>query len=54
MFITLLGSDKVNSGKNTEVKKQKHVKFWFNRKNMDLSHIYLAVQKLNQLLILKL
>ena len=43
MFITLLGSDQVNSGKNTEVKKQPHVKFCFNRKNMELSHIYLAV-----------
>ena len=26
-------------GKNTEIKKQLHVKFWFNRKNM--SHIYI-------------
>ena len=25
------------------MKKQSHVKFWLNRKNMNLSHIYLAV-----------
>ena len=33
-----------NFGKNTEINKQSQVKFWFNRKkNMELSHIYLAV-----------
>ena len=32
-----------NLGKNTEIYKQSHVKFWFNRKNMELSHIFLAV-----------
>ena len=32
-----------NLGKNTEINKQSHVKFWFNRKNMELSHIFLAV-----------
>ena len=29
--------------KNTEINKQSHVKFWFNRLNMELSHICLAV-----------
>ena len=29
---TILGSDQVSSGKNTEINKQSHVKFWFNRK----------------------
>ena len=32
MFITILGSDQVNSGKNTEINKQSHVMFWFYRK----------------------
>ena len=32
MFRTIVGSDQVNSGKNTEINKQLHVKFWFNRK----------------------
>ena len=36
MFRTILGADQVYSGKNTEINKQLHVKFWFN-------HIYLAV-----------
>ena len=43
MFRTILGSNQANLGKNTEINKQSHVKFWFNRKNMELSHIYLAV-----------
>ena len=44
MFRTISGSDQVNSGKNTEINKQSHdVKFWFNRKNLELPHIYLAV-----------
>ena len=30
-------------GKNTEINKQSHVKFWINRRNMELSHIFLAV-----------
>ena len=38
-----------NLGK-TEINKQSHVKFWFNRKNMELSHIYLAVlQKVTEI-----
>ena len=40
----ILGSDQANSVKNAEINKQLHVKFWFNRKNMELSHIYLAVK----------
>ena len=32
MFRTILGSDQVNSGKNTEINKQSYVKFWFIRK----------------------
>ena len=47
MLRTILGSDQANSVKNTEINKQSHVKFWFfnsqNRKNVELSHIYLAV-----------
>ena len=46
MFSTILGFDQANQsnlGKNTEINKQFHVKFWFNGKNMELSHIYLAV-----------
>ena len=44
MFRTILGSDQVNSVKNTEINKQLHVKFWFNGKeNMELSRIYKAV-----------
>ena len=39
-----LTSKQNNSGKNTEINKQSHDKFWFNRKNMELSHIYLAVK----------
>ena len=31
------------TGKNTEINKQWHVKFWFNIKNMELSLIYLPV-----------
>ena len=34
---TILGSDKansVNSGKNTEINKKSHVKFWFDRKKI--------------------
>ena len=29
-----------NLGKNTEINKQYYVKFSFNRKNVELSHIY--------------
>ena len=29
--------------KNTASNKQLHVRFWFDRKNMELSQIYLAV-----------
>jgi hypothetical protein len=43
MSRTILCSDQANVGKNTEIKKQPHVKFWFKRKKMELSHIYLAV-----------
>ena len=32
MFRTILGSDQANSVKNTEINKQSHFKFWFNRK----------------------
>ena len=49
MFRTILCSDQEiqsNLGKNIEINKQSHVKFWFNRKNMELSHIYLAVFKM--------
>ena len=46
MFITILSSDQVNSDKNTEINKQSHFKFWFN-KNMEMSHIHLAVHILN-------
>ena len=53
---TVLGSDQVNSGKNKKLNKQSHVKFWFNRKNRKLSHIYyLAVyakQKIDQILLI--
>ena len=40
-------SDQIQSnlGKNIEINKQSHVKFWFDRKNMELSHIILAVPK---------
>ena len=44
MFRTILCSNQANLGKNTEINKQSHVKFWFNRKNMELSRIYLAVK----------
>ena len=44
MFRTILGSDQVNSSKNTGINKQSYVKFWFNRTNMELSHIHLAVK----------
>ena len=40
MFRSILGSDKVNSGKNTEINKQSHFKFWFNRKNMEFSYFF--------------
>ena len=30
MFKTILGSAQVNSGENTEINKQSHVKFWLN------------------------
>ena len=43
MFKTILGSDQVNSSINTKINKQSHVNFWFNRKIMKLSHIYLVV-----------
>ena len=44
IFRTILGLDQANSGKNIEINKQSHVMFWFNRKkNMELSHIHLAV-----------
>ena len=39
MFRTILCSDQVNSGK----KQKSHVKFWFNKKNIELPQIYLAV-----------
>ena len=32
-----------NLGKNIKINRQSHVKFWFNIKNLELSHIYLAV-----------
>jgi hypothetical protein len=32
MFRTILSSDQANSGKNIEINKQSHVKFWFDRK----------------------
>ena len=34
------------NGENTEINQQSNVKFWFNRKNMELTHIYLAVLKI--------
>jgi len=37
----ILGSDQANSVKSTEINKQSQVKFWFNRKNMELSCTYL-------------
>ena len=43
MFRPILCSDQENLGKNTEINKESQVKFWFNRKNKELSHIYLAV-----------
>ena len=45
---TILGSAQVNSGKNTEINKQSHVKFWFNRKNIELFHIQRSIQKLEK------
>ena len=35
MLRTILGSDQVNSGKNKEINKQSHNKFWFNRKKYE-------------------
>ena len=29
-----------NLGKNTGINKQSNVKFWFNTKNLELSHIF--------------
>ena len=43
MLRTISGSDQINSGKNTVINKQLYVKFWFNRKNMELAHIYLSL-----------
>ena len=40
MFKKILGSAQVNSWENTEINKQSYVKFWFERKNMELSNIY--------------
>ena len=50
MFRTILGSDQVNSGKNGVKSTNNHMSsFGLIEKNMELSHIYLAVfeQKLN-------
>ena len=46
MFITILGSDQVNSSRNTKTKKQSHVKFLFDKKKMlsCLIFIYVAVK----------
>ena len=46
MFKSILGSTQVNFGENTEINKQSHVKLWFNKQNMELSHIYLAVPQI--------
>ena len=40
MFRTILGSDQVNSCKNTEMNEQLHVKFWFNRKYGTVSYLF--------------
>ena len=32
MFRTILGSDQLNSGKYTEISKQSHVNFWFDKR----------------------
>ena len=42
-FRTILGLDQANLGKNTEINKQSHVKFWFNRKKYGAVSIHLAV-----------
>ena len=47
MFRTILCSHQANSGKNTEINQQLRVKFWFNRKKMELSQIYLDVKDKN-------
>ena len=47
MFRTILGSDQPNSMKNTEIKKQSYVKFWFNRKKCGAVLYYKAVFSTN-------
>ena len=48
-WICLIGSQiQSNSSKNTEINKQSHVKFWFNRKNIELFHIQRSIQKLEK------
>ena len=37
---TILGSSQGKKKGNTEINKQSHVKFWLNRKNMELPPIY--------------
>ena len=43
MVITILGTDQVNSGKNTEINKQLHVKFWFNKKYGADSYLFSCI-----------
>ena len=49
MFITIFGSDQVNSGKKTEINKQSHVKFWFNRKKIWSSLMFIKLYQITKM-----